>query len=92
MDQIIIIRNKSDFEKTLDIIFEAVEIEGLHVHVIDISHFCSSELSWVQENKHPTVKLIKVSYNLQLDITALRIVLKGKLYTFCPSCGCATFE
>ena len=92
MDQIIIIRNKSDFEKTLDIIFEAVEIEGLHVHVLDISHFCSSELSWVQENKHPSVKIIKVSNNLQLDINALRIVLKDKLYTFCPSCGCETCE
>ena len=92
MDQIIIIRNKSDFEKTLDIIFEAVEVEGLHVHILDISHFCSNELSWVQENKHPSIKIIKVSDNLQLDITALRIVLKGKLYTFCPSCGCETYE
>ena len=92
MDKIIIIRNKSDFEKTLDIIFEAVEIEGLHVHVLDISHFCSSELSWVQENKHPSVKIIKVSNNLKLDINALRIVLKDKLYTFCPSCECETYE
>ena len=92
MDQIIIINNKVEFEKTLDIIFEAVDIEGFHVHVIDISHFCSSELSWVQENKHPSVKIIKVNNNLKLDINALRIVLKDKLYTFCPSCGCETYE
>ena len=92
MDKIIILRNKSDFEKTLDIIFEAVEVEDLYVHILEISHFCSSELTWVQENKHPTIKIIKVSDNLQLDITALRIVLKGKLYTFCPSCGCETYE
>ena len=92
MDHLILINNKVEFKKALDLIFEAVDFDCLHVHVIDISHFCGGELSWVQENKHPSVKIIKVNNTLKLDIKALKIVLKDKLYTFCPACGSETYE
>ena len=92
MDKVIILKNSSDLEEIENIIFESIVAEGHCIHILEISHCCSSELIRLTENKHPFVKIIKVTNNLFQEIAALKAVLKGKLYTFCPSCGCATFD
>ena len=88
MDKTIILRTTSDLEKIENSIFEAVVTEGHYVHILDIEHCCSSELIWLTKNKHPVIKIIKVTSNLFLEIAALTAVLEGKLHTSCPSCGC----
>ena len=92
MDKIITVTNSRELKAIENIIFQSVLVEDHYIHVLKLTHSCSSELSELTKNSHPFVKIIKVNFTLLREIVALKAVLKGKLHTFCPSCGIATIE